>query len=86
MEDRIEEYIDIDRAYYSSYRIVTKKITFEDLLDEDSDKGYSTLLIHDPEKEITPDVVNDLIDYFVELEEYELCAELKNILDKKIIS
>jgi len=33
----------------------------------------------------TPDVVNDLIDYFVGLEEYELCAELKNILDKKII-
>jgi hypothetical protein len=86
MENRIEEYIDINRAYYSSYRIVTKKITFEDLLDEDSDKGYSTLLIHDPEREVTPDLINDLIDYFVELEEYELCAELKDILDKKIIS
>lgn len=86
MENRIEEEIDFDRAYYSSYRIVTKKITFEDLLDEDYDKGYHTLLIHDPEKEVTPDLINELIDYFVELEEYELCAELKDILDKKNIS
>lgn len=83
MEKHLEEHIDLDRAYYSSYRIVTNKVTFESLLDEDHDKGYATLLVHDPEKEVTPALIQDLIDYFVEIEEYELCAELKTELDKK---
>lgn len=83
MEKQIEEHIDLGRAYYSSYRMVTNKITFEDLLDEDYNKGYATLLVHDPEREVTPAIIQELIDYFVETEEYELCAELKTELDKK---
>lgn len=83
MGEDIKEYVDLGRAYYSSYRIVTHKVTFEDLLDEDYDKGNSTLLVHDPDKEVTPALIQDLIDYFVETEEYELCAELKTELDKK---
>lgn len=83
MGEDIKEYVDLSRAYYSSYRIVTHKVTFEDLLDEDYDRGNSTLLVHDPDKEVTPALIQDLIDYFVETEEYELCAELKTELDKK---
>lgn len=83
MEKHLEEHIDLDRAYYSSYRMVTNKITFEDLLDEDYNKGYATLLVHDPEREVTPAIIQELIDHFVEIEEYELCAELKTELDKK---
>lgn len=87
MEDPHLQAEDIDRAFYSSYRIVTNKLSFEDLLDEDMSNGNdNTLLAHDPEEEVTPDVIQDLIDYFVELEQYELCAELKTELDKKIIS
>ena len=83
MKEEIKEDIDFERAYYSSYRIVTNKVSFEDLLDEDHDKGNHTLLVHNPYGEVTRNVINELIDYFVETEEYELCAELKTELDKK---
>jgi hypothetical protein len=83
MKEEIKEGMDFERAYYSSYRIVTNKVSFKDLLDEDHDKGDYTLLVHDPYREVTQNVINELIDYFVETEEYELCAELKTELDKK---
>jgi hypothetical protein len=85
-EQHITEHQSIEKAFYSSYRILTNKISFEELLDEDDNKGSPTLLAHDPEKNITVGVIQDLIDYFVDLEEYELCAELKAEMDKKFSS
>lgn len=78
--------IDVELAFYNSYRVVTNKITFEQLLDEDSNEGNNTVLAHDPNKEVTVDVIQDIIDYFVEYEEYERCAELKKEMDKKFSS
>ena len=74
----------IDKAYYSSYRIITNKISFDDLLEEDFVSGGYTTLVYDPHKEITRDIIEDVIAYFVGEEKYELCAELKEELDKII--
>lgn len=82
-EQHITEQHTIEKAFYSSYRILTNKISFEELLDEDHTNGNPTLLAHDPDKKVTVGVIQDLIDYFVDLEEYELCAELKAEMDKK---
>lgn len=87
MEDPKLTAEEINKAYYNSYRVITNKVTFEDLLDENIKEGSNmTYLSHDPDDDITPDIIQDVIDYFVELEEYELCAELKTELDKKIIT
>lgn len=72
----------LEEAYYNSYRIITNKVSFDELMDE----GSYAVLVHDPDKDITRDVIQDVIDYFAKYEEYELCAELKQELDKKIIS
>ena len=87
MEDPKLTAEEINKAYYNSYRVITNKVTFEDLLDENIKEGSNmTYLSHDPDDDITPDIIQDVIDYFVELEEYELCAELKIELDKKLIT
>jgi hypothetical protein len=73
----------VDRAFYNSYRIITDKISFEDLLDEDHNMGNSTLLTYDPEEILTVKIIQDIIDYYIDLEEYEMCAELKKVMDEK---
>tara|TARA_A100001518_G_C1189636_1_gene35586 strand:+ start:192 stop:515 length:324 start_codon:yes stop_codon:yes gene_type:complete len=81
----------IDRAYENSYKLITKKTTFEDLMDarsvyESKDKSieFRSILIYDPSEGWDDLHLEDMIDYFEETEEYEKCAELKKILDKYV--
>tara|TARA_R100001198_G_scaffold89661_1_gene66308 strand:+ start:230 stop:496 length:267 start_codon:yes stop_codon:yes gene_type:complete len=62
----------------NSYMIITNKLTFEDLLDYN---GCS--LPFDPKKDIDNDVIDEIIDYFCILEEYEKCGELKKLKESK---
>jgi hypothetical protein len=73
----------LDKAHYSSYRLITGKVTFEDLLEYDYLNGETTVMVHDPENPITPELVDSLILYFEGKEDYEICAELKKVLDEK---
>jgi hypothetical protein len=71
----IEEEIEIlDEAYRNAYAIVTGKMTVRDLLNKSPDMIF---LPFDPS---TPEtfalVVDDIIKYFEDTEEYEKCAEL----------
>tara|TARA_Y100001970_G_C13827656_1_gene648110 strand:+ start:171 stop:494 length:324 start_codon:yes stop_codon:yes gene_type:complete len=81
----------IDRAYENSYKLITKKTTFEDLMDarsvyESKDKSieFRSILIYDPSEGWDDLHLEDMIDYFEETEEYEKCAELKKILDSYV--
>ena len=71
----------VELAFENSYKVITKKITFEKLLDVRDKFGSKAILIYDPHEGWDIDVVEDLIAYFEEIEEYEKCAELKKILD-----
>lgn len=84
MDKVIEFETKLKQAYYSTYRIITNKVSFTDLLDEDVSKGTVTLLVHDPDKEISESTIKDVIKYYEESEEYERCAELLEVLNKKI--
>ena len=73
----------IEMAFENSYRVITEKTTFNKLLRTTSkDKyGRKAILIYDPELGWDNKVLEDLIDYFEEEEEYEKCAELKKLLN-----
>ena len=79
VEDEIEI---LDEAYRNAYAIVTGKMTVRDLLDKTPDMIF---LPFDPSSPETFSlVVDDIIKYFEDNEEYEKCAELigrKNKLD-----
>ena len=75
------EQIMVELAFENSYKVITEKITFEKLLDVRDKFGSKAILIYDPQEGWDADVVEDLIAYFEDTEEYEKCAELKKILD-----
>ena len=74
-----EDYM-IDEAYRNAYLIATKKSTFKKLMKEKEDVLF---LAFDPsEPETLEDIIDDIIEYFEETEEYEKCAELIEVKNK----
>ena len=71
----IDEEIEIlDEAYRNAYAIVTGKMTVRDLLNKTPDMIF---LPFDPnDAESFSRILDDVITYFEENEEYEKCAEL----------
>lgn len=87
--ERLEmERMIMDEAFENSYRIVTKKMTFNELMEKRNrimnPESSHTILIYDPTEEPDVEVLEDLIWHFEDREEYEKCAELKKILDVQL--
>lgn len=71
----LEEELEIlNEAYFNAYLIVTKRTTVAELLKAD---GEMVFLPFDPEApETIRMVIDDVIEFFSNEEEYEKCAEL----------
>lgn len=71
-------------AYENSYRVLTAKIPFEELLTENESDGVSAIISYDPTEGIQKEELESMIAYYLEIDEskyYLRCAELKKILD-----
>ena len=67
---------DADKCFLYSYLVLTYQFSYRELLEGDENAAF----IFDPTKPYVPmedDVYDVLMEYFVELEDYEKCAELK---------
>ena len=85
--ERIEmENMIMEQAFENSYKIITKKMTFEELATKKTLPSLEahTILVYDPTEEPDTEVIEDLILHFEDREEYEKCAELKRILDVQL--
>ena len=40
-------------------------------------------MAHDPHEEMCKEIYEDMIDYFLKEEEYEKCAELRDLMNNK---
>ena len=74
----------VQKAFENSYKVVTKRVTFEELMNVKTAFGQRAILIYDPSEGYDNEVLEDMIAYFEDEEEYEKCAELKQILDKNV--
>jgi folate-binding Fe-S cluster repair protein YgfZ len=78
-DDELESYFptkidaseNLDEAMYNGYLVMTGRITFEELLIKDE-----VWLSFDVGNYNEDEVLKDLIKYFEETEEYEICQEL----------
>jgi len=71
----------LDVSMNNAYRVLTKRSTLDQLLPSDDDEdGFWMPYVNfkNPSKE----EIDDVIDYFIETEEYEKCAELTKIKEK----
>ena len=80
----INEEIEIlGEAYENAYKILTGKVQVEEFLLERTDAGDIVFLPFDPKEPETIElIIDDVIAYFEEGEEYEKCSELMQIKDK----
>jgi len=73
---------ELDLAMNNGYHILMGDITIDDLLSGSS--KHKLYISFDPDKLDSNDywdnIINSMIDYFIETEEYEKCAELKKLL------
>ena len=76
-----ENYI-VEQAFENSYKVLTRKTSFEDLLDVNEKYGIKAVMIFDPHSGADEDVYNDVIHYYEDLDEYEKCAELLKVKKK----
>ena len=74
----------IEKAFENSYKVITKKTTFKELMDVKTKFGQKAILIYNPDEGYDEFVLEDMIYYFEEEEDYEKCAELKKILDNHV--
>ena len=72
----------LDKAFDNSYLILTKKTTFEKLLETKSKFGMRAIMIYDPSEEPDEELFDDMIDHYEYHENYERCAELLSIKQK----
>ena len=71
----------LDIAFETTYKIITGKVKISSL-----NILKDVYMLYDPthlEIEELIDILLDMIDYYVETEEYEKCQKLKNILEGK---
>lgn len=91
MNNPLEEYEDLNeyeksiveqellsKAFRNSYDLVTKKQTMNDIVTSTG----GLLVAHDPQGDIDNACLINMIDFFIEEEEYEKCAVIKRLIKK----
>jgi hypothetical protein len=76
-----ENYL-VEQAFENTYRVVTNRSSFEDLMTKQDRYGIKAIMIFDPSEDPDEALYDDLICYYEGLEEYERCGELLGIKNK----
>jgi hypothetical protein len=73
----------LETAYNNSYKIATKKCTFEELIELADDMEVKfTVVMHDIDLGPNDDDIENMITWYEQYEDYEKCAELQKLLSK----
>lgn len=70
-------------AFNNSFNVLTNRTTFNKILDGKTINGASAIMAHNPDEDIPLESLENMMAYFVESEEYEKCAEIKDIMEMK---
>jgi hypothetical protein len=72
----------LDTAYNNAWMLLTGEITFEELISTQFSEGKELVMAYDPENGPKLEELENMIAYFVEEEDYEKCAALRDIMFK----
>lgn len=65
----------LQEAFYNSYLLITKQIEFDDLFKDNK----VVVVAHNTDSVIDKNIIDTIITYYEDIEEYEKCAELLKI-------
>lgn len=77
-EQSILEYELLSKAFHNSFQLLTKRKTMNEIVKESG----GLLLSHDPYTELSDEDLVNMMDYFIEMEEYEKCGEVRDLIKK----
>ena len=80
----LEELI-VETAFNNSFQVVTGRKKFEDILDMKTVDGSSAVMAHEPGEKISNETLENMMYYFVDTEEYEKCAEIRDIINERLL-
>lgn len=72
----------LETAYENSYLVLTNQITFEELMIQKFKVGHEAVLAFDPDDGPQLTEFENMLTFYIELEEYERCAKLRDIMHK----
>ena len=70
----------MDNCMRNTFGVITNRCTMDDILDQY--KGEDAMFYGNP-LDMTDEDIKEMIEYFENTEEYEYCAELKELLTAK---
>jgi hypothetical protein len=73
----------LDTAYNNAWMILSGEITFEELISNQFKNGGEVIMAYDPEDGPTLVELENMIDFYIGEEEYERCANIRNIMHTK---
>jgi hypothetical protein len=82
IEQRQLEEILLDKAYNNAYLVLSGQITFDELLGYTFDHKEQMVMAFDPDSGPKKHELENMIDHWIEKEEYERCEKLLGILHK----
>tara|TARA_R110001592_G_scaffold34089_3_gene117438 strand:+ start:5896 stop:6216 length:321 start_codon:yes stop_codon:yes gene_type:complete len=71
----------LDKAYNNAWLVLSGQITFDELIGINFKKEESMIMSFDPECGPSEDELQNMIDHYIECENYERCAKLQEILN-----
>ena len=78
----IDELILAD-AFKNSYMILTQEISFDEMLDSKFKNSLSAVLAFDPEAGPLLYELENMIEFYIDSEEYERCSKIRDIMHEK---
>ncbi len=72
----------LETAYENSFLVLTNQITFEELMIKKFKKGHEAVLAFDPDNGPELTEFENMLAYYIEIEEYERCAKIRDIMNR----
>ena len=72
----------LGKAYHNAWIILSGQISFEELLSNSFGDENQMILAFDPDDGPKEEELQNMIEYWIDNEEYERCAKLQMILEK----
>jgi hypothetical protein len=72
----------LDTAYNNAWMLLAGEITFDELISSQFSEGKELVMAYDPDNGPKLEELENIIAYFVEEEDYEKCAKLRDIMFK----
>jgi hypothetical protein len=69
----------LDKGIINTFNLITGKLTYEEIISESKGPGGGTVFFVFPEDEPDNEDLDTMIEYFIEVEDYEKCSILKKL-------